>query len=322
MRKGLITAGLVGLAAMLGSSAFAEDYPSKPLTIACATAAGSTGAQWCQMVSEILSKPDILGQPVNVELKPGGSGNEAAIYLTQRPADGYTLLQGSQSYAGYVNLPTFTPKLDDMEFLLRVEKFIYALGVPADSEFKTFDDAVKYAKEHPGELGIGGNKIGSVHHRLILDAFGAAGAEINYIPYEGSADAVRDTLGKHIPVGLGSIGQWQQHVNSGAIRILAVLNDERVSAWPDAPSIKELGYDYPVTHNFMAIIVKTGTPDDVKQKLRDAFAKLVESDEYKAYLAQSPHVVPWFNADPDVVQKEWQDTVSGTKEFMQKAGMI
>lgn len=294
----------------------ADNYPSKPLELSCATAAGSTGAQWCQMVSEILAKQGYLGKPVRVAFRPGGSGNENGVFLDRAPADGYTLSQLSQSHAGYMNLPTFTPDPNNFEPLLRVEKFLYNLAVPADSQFKTFDDLVQYAKKNPGQLGVGGNKIGSVHHRHIVDAFGAAGATVNYIPYEGSADAVRDLLGKHIPVALGTTGQWLPHIKAGSVRVLVTLNEERIPLLPDVPTIKELGYDYPITHNFIGIMVKKGIPEERKQALRVAFRKLVESEEYKQYLAVSPHVVVWYSDDPATVQKEWDYYLKSAKDFM------
>ncbi|HEY9215465.1 MAG TPA: tripartite tricarboxylate transporter substrate binding protein [Ancylobacter sp.] len=319
-----LAAGLVAAVVTIGllPSAQAQTYPTKPIELVCSTSPGSTAAQWCQLMAQVLAKPDVLGKPVNVNYKGAGSGNEAAVYVQQRPADGYTLLHANASWSGYMNLPTFTAKPDDFEFLVKVEKFVYALATQSDSEFKTFNDVVTAAKLKPGTIAVAGNKIGSIHHKHVISAFKAAGAEVNHIPYEGSGDAIRDLLGKHVPVALGSIGQIQPHVQSGKLRALVVLSEERSPAFPDVPSIVELGYVYPISHQWQGIFVKKGTPPEVKAKLREAFAKVVNGPEYAEYLKNSPHVEKTFEADEAKLKKSFDAELKDYRTFMQANGIL
>lgn len=310
---------------LLGSICAAQaqdDYPQKPVELVCSTSPGSTAAQWCQMVAQVLSQGDMLGVPVNVAFKGAGSGNEAAVYVRGRPSDGYTILHANASWSGYMNLPTFEASVEDFEFLARIEKFIYALGTHSDMPYQTFDDAVKAAKEKPGTLAVAGNKIGSIHHKHILSVFAAAGAEAVHIPYEGSGDAVRDVLGQHVPLGLGSIGQLQPHVEAGSIRPLVVLNEERVAAFPDVPTPAELGYDYPISHQWQGIFLRSGTPDEVKVKLREALTKMMDSPEYADYLKNSPHVEKNFETDPATLKRSFEDEISDYRKFMQANGIL
>ncbi|WP_127143833.1 Bug family tripartite tricarboxylate transporter substrate binding protein [Pelagibacterium montanilacus] len=318
---GLVSVALTSTFAL--SAATAQDsYPSEPIELVCSTSAGSTAAQWCQMMSQVLSQDHVLGVPVNVSYRGAGSGNEAAVHVAQRDSDGYTLLHANASWSGYMNLPTFTPEISDFEFLARVEKFIYALGTHVDSEFETFEDTVEYARENPETLAIAGNKIGSIHHKHILSVYGAAGVDVNHIPYEGSGDAVRDVLGQHVPMGLGSIGQLQPHVEAGNMRPLVVLNEERVEAMPDVPTAAELGYEYDISHQWQGIFVKSGTPDEVKDVLRIALEQVVESPEYAEYLENSPHVEANFESDGEVLAESFQAELDDYRSFMEDNGIL
>jgi len=319
-----LAAGLaaVMLSAVAAPAAHAQAFPTKPIELVCSTSPGSTAAQWCQLMAQVLAKPDILGKPVNVVYKGAGSGNEAAVYVMSRPADGYTLMHTSASFSGYMNLPTFAAKPSDFEFLVKVEKFIYALAVRSDSEYKSFGEIVSAAKLAPGSIGVAGNKIGSIHHKHILSAFSAAGANVNHIPYEGSGDAIRDLLGGHVPAGLGTIGQIMPHQEAGKLRTLVVLNEQRSPSMPDVPTIQELGFVYPISHQWQGIFVKANTPDAVKAKLREAFKKIVDGPEYAEYLKNSPHVEKAFETDGDALRKSFEEELQGYRSFMQQNGIL
>ncbi|MGV6876493.1 Bug family tripartite tricarboxylate transporter substrate binding protein [Pseudochelatococcus sp. B33] len=316
---------LASVALLLGSvapSTAQTSYPERPVEFVCSTSPGSTAAQWCQLMAQALSQKDALGVPVNVTYKAAGSGNEAGVYVRGRPADGYTILHTAASWSGYMNLPTFEPSVDDFEYLARIEKFVYALGAHADGPYKNFADAVAAAKEKPGTLAVAGNKIGSVHHKHILSLFTAADAEVVHIPYEGSGDAVRDVLGQHVPLGLGSIGQLQPHVEAGTIRPLVVLNEERVAAFPDVPTPAELGFSYPISHQWQGIFLRAGTPEEVKEKIRAALTTVMDSPEYANYLEVSPHVEKNFETDPQVLKQSLDRELSDYREFMQANGIL
>lgn len=313
--------GIVLGTALFVGAATAQDYPSKPIEFICATSPGSTAATWCQLMADLISKPDNLGQPVHVTFKGGGSGNEAAVYMMGKPADGYTLLHANASWSGYMNLPTFSPDPADFQLVTKVEKFLYVLATNAGTEYQSFDDLVKAAKAKPGTIGVAGNKIGSIHHKHIISLFNAVGAEINYIPYEGSGDAVKDVLGNHVPVGLGSIGQWAPHVQSGSVRQLVLINEERADTISDVPSARDLELNYPIQHQWQGVFLRRGTPDDVRNRIADAFAKAIETPEYKTYLKNSPHVVPAFESDPQKLSVDFAAELKDFGEFMKENGM-
>ena len=194
---------VLAIAALFASPALAE-YPDKPVTISCGTSPGSGAARWCQMMAQGLAKKEALGVPVRVVFKPGGSGNESAVYADNKPADGYTLMHANGSYSGYMNLPTFSVKRSDLTLVARVVKSLYVLVTPADSQYKTFADVVKAAKAEPGKLAVAGNKLGSNAHQQVISLFNAAGVKVNHIPYRGTGKSLKDMLGHHILLGLSN----------------------------------------------------------------------------------------------------------------------
>ena len=136
----IIAAASAAAVAFTGTVFAQEKWPEKPIEMLCATSAGSGAANWCLLMSELMSEQ--LGAPVEVLFKPAGAGNEAATYVDERPADGYTWLQRNTSYGGYMNLPTFRPDPANFEVPVEVEKFLYVVAVNAASPYKTWEDLV------------------------------------------------------------------------------------------------------------------------------------------------------------------------------------
>lgn len=313
----------IGLAAALClpsmSSAIAA-WPEKSIEMVCATSPGSGAANWCQLFARMVGKN--LGQTIHVLFKGGGGGNAAAAYVASRPADGYTWLQRNTSYAGYMNMPTFKPNPEDFEVMVEVEKFLCIIGVPGDSKYNKFEDVVKDMKANPGRISVAGNKPGSAHHRHLINLFKAFGVKWNYVPYKGSGGAMKDVIGKHVPVGIGPPGIWLPHVKSGKARFLLLLDDKRSDRMPGIPIPKEFGKDYEFTHQVQGMFAKIGTPKAVKEKIVAAFEKATHSATYKEYTARSPHVVPQFSGDIDENTKRFHKIRIETGRFLREAGLI
>lgn len=314
----LAAAGAVVMFAGTMAPAIAA-WPERPIEMVCATSPSSGAAKWCRLFADLVSQD--LGQHVEVLFKGGGGGNTAAAYVDSKPADGYTWLQRNTSYAGYMNMPTFKPDPKDFEVVVEVEKFLYVIGVRADSKYKTFQDVIDDMKAHPGQISVAGNKPGSAHHRHLINLFNAFGVEWNFVPYKGSGDAMKDVLGGHVPVGIIPPGIWTPHVKAGKARSLLLLNEEH-SDRIDLPIPKDLGKNYAFTHQIQGMFVKTGTPADVKKRIALAFRHAVGTDTYKDYVKKNVHVVPAFNDNGPVINKRFHDARIETGEFLRKAGLI
>lgn len=309
------------IAALFASPALAE-YPDKPITISCGTSPGSGAARWCQVMADGLSRKDALGVPVRVVFKPGGSGNESAVYTDNKPADGYTLMHANGSYSGYMNLPTFSVKRSDLTLVARIVKTLYVLVTPADSKFKTFGDVVKAAKAEPGKLPVAGNKLGSNAHRQIISLFNAADVTVNHIPYRGTGKSLKDLLGHHIMLGLSNPQLVIPHIKAGKIRALVLLDSKRLPEMPNAPIPKELGLNYKLPVQWQGFFLKAGTPPEVKAKIVKALGVVVHSEAFKNYLKKSPGVVEDFITDESELNKDLDENIKSTRTFMKANGLI
>ena len=312
---------MLAVAALVATPALAA-YPDKPITMICATSPGSGAARWCQMMAQGLARKNALGVPVRVVFKPGGSGNEAAVYADNKPADGYTLMHANGSYAGYMNLPTFSVKRSDLTLTARIVKSLYVLVTPADSKYKTFAEVVTAAKAEPGKLPVAGNKLGSNAHQQIISLFNAAGVKVNHIPYRGTGKSLKDMLGHHIMLGMSNPSLVISHIKAGELRALVLLDTKRLPEMADVPVPKDLGLNYDLPVQWQGFFLKTGTPPAVKAKIIKALGVVVQSPEFKAYLKKTPGVVEDFITDEAALNMDLDKNIKATRKFMKANGLI
>lgn len=318
--KATTVAAVVGASTLaMGASQAVAAWPERPIELVCATGAKSGAAQWCRVMAGILSKD--LGVHVEPLFEGGGGGNTAADMVSKKPADGYQLLHRNTSYAGYMNLPTFKVDPNQFEVLVHMTKFIYVIGVPADSKYKTFQEVIDDMKANPGKISVAANKPGSAHHRHLINLFNAFDVKWNFVPYKGSGGAMRDVLGGHVPVGIIPTGLWDGQVKAGKGRTLLLLNED---AYPgiEAPTPADLGKPYKFTHQIQGFFIKKDTPEDIKQKLRDAFKRVSETQEYKDYIKNTLGAINVFSVDGPALTKEFNDLRVETGNFLRDNGLL
>jgi len=264
-RLALTAAWLAPLATTL--SAFAQEWPSKPIRMIINFAPGSSPDVLGRAVATPLSQA--LGVPVVVENRTGAGGIVGAEAAAKAPGDGYTLLMASGSTM--VVVPSLAAKLpyDPAKDLLpvaataRLELF---LVVRSDSPFRTFADLQKFARANPGKLSYGSPGNGSTPHIGAEMLKHMAGIFAVHIPYRGSAPALQDLLAGNLDFFMDP-GIAAPHIRSGALRLLAVGSTKRSFLYPDTPTLAELGlkgYDGGSTHSFYA---PAGTPQPVIERL-------------------------------------------------------
>lgn len=298
-------------------TAQADKFPSKPFELAITSSAGSGISNWGLMIGQILSKPGFLGKPVHVLFKGGGSGNESAVYVHEKPADGYTLLQMSGSHAGYFNLPTMTYPWKDFKFVARIQRTVYAIGVAGDSQFKTFKDVMAYAKAHPGELAMGSNKVGSIHHRMQVALWKAVGLNVRFVPYKGTGKVVADVIGHHLPIGMADPGTWAPHIKSGAARLLLLLSDKRIPELPNVPVPSDLGIKVDLPVQFQAIVVRKEVPEARVKILQKALHKAMETKTYKDYIKSTlGGQIPYWSDNVAQLNADFAKDLKNAHEFM------
>lgn len=299
-----------------------DEFPSEPMELVCTTSPGSSVATWCQLLAQEF--PKVLGVPMRVVYKSGGSQHEPVLYVAGKPADGHTIMHISASFYGYFHLPHYTKTYeDDFEVLAQVEKHVYGVAVKCDNKYgiKTYEDLVNAAKANCGKMAMGSNKVGSTHHRHQLAFLSDAGIGecVRFVPYQGDGDTVKDVMGGHLDVGQASPRTWRPHVDAGTACPLVMKSEERLSNdkhWKNVRTVSEVGLDYAIPHHWQGLMLKKGTPPEVRAKLVDALKKVTSSPAYQDYLAKGPHIVLDVKTDLDWLNKDMAENQAEVKKFM------
>ncbi len=267
-------AALAGAVALPFAAARAEDFPSKPIKIVVPFAPGSATDVAARGLANKLQ--EILKQPILVDDKPGASGQLGAQIVATAPADGYTLIMGTNS-TNAANKALFRKLSYDPEKdfapIIRCVLGVNVLVVNNDLPIKSVADLVDYAKKNPGKLNY---SEASSSQRLSGEMFNQlAGVKIERVPYKSSPQALGDVNSGQVQLMFPDLPQGLTQVQAGKVRGLAVTGPQRTKVAPDLPAIAETVKDYSLVF-WQAIFAPAGTPRPIQQKLYDAIAEALK----------------------------------------------
>ena len=251
--------------------------PSEPVNMIVAYKAGSGTDNTARVLSQFATK--YIGQTVVIDNQEGGSGSIGWTALSQANPDGYTL--------GFVNLPTLCSNIVEGLGDYTMEDFVPICNhvnetslvlVAANSQFDTLEDLVTYAKEHPGELkaSTNGNKASNHIGAQLLSS--TAGFEYTAIPYGGTADQLLALRQGEVDFSVAKEADIASMVSE--LKVLGVFDTQRMEAFPDAPTLGELGYYDQWYGSARAIVAPKGTPQEIIDFYADAFKQAMEDAEY------------------------------------------
>ena len=303
-------------AAMPFAAAQAQGFPNKPVKLVIAFPAGGPTDITMRQLADNASR--ILGQPVIVDNTPGAGGTLPAQALQTSQADGYTIAQIPLGVfrLGYTTKLNWDP-IKDISYVINVTGYAFGVVVPADSPFKTWADFVAYAKANPGRLTYGSTGNLTSPHLTMETLAQRAGIQLQHVPYKGSADLMLATVSGQLMAAADSTG-FAPQVEAGKLRVLNTWGDKRLAKFPDAPTLKELGYDI-VQNSPFGIGAPKGTPPDVVKKLHDAFKQAMEEPSYVAALGRYD-MLPDYKSTAQYTQFA-QDTVAKEKVVIEKLGL-
>ena len=302
--------------AVSSAAAWAQTFPVRPIKLVIAFPAGGPTDITMRQLADNASK--ILGQPVIIDNKPGAGGTLPAQALQTAQPDGYTL---AQMPLGVFRLP-YTTKINwdpvkDINYVINVTGYAFGIVVPADSPFKTWADFVAYAKANPGKLTYGSTGTFTSPHLTTELIAQKAGIQLQHVPYKGSADLMLATVSGQLMAAADSTG-FAPQVEAGKVPVLNTWGDKRLAKFPDAPTLKELGYDT-VQNSPFGIGAPKGTPPEVVQKVHDAFKKAMEEPSYVTALGRYD-MLPNYMSSADYT-KFAQDTFGREKALIEKLGL-
>jgi tripartite-type tricarboxylate transporter receptor subunit TctC len=257
-------------AAGIATSATAQDYPSKPVTVVIPYAAGGSTETMARVFSVALGKE--MGTKVIAKVRPGAGGALGASEVSRAPADGYTILFAASSTLMWPPLTQDVDySLDSFDFVAKITDYQQAVVAAENAPFDTMKELVAYSKEHSVSYGDQ-----SSLSRAFIDAVGEMeGVQWNGIPTKGGGEMVPFLLGGKIDFA------WSGGVHQaydGKMKVLMSMNHDRLAEKPDVPSIHEL---YGISMPSEAILsVPKGTPEDVIAFIAEKAEAAMQNPEF------------------------------------------
>lgn len=278
-------------------------WPVRTITMIVPFPPGGLADLVARPVAEAMSRE--LGQPVVIENKAGAGGGIGMAQAAKAKADGYTVLMALSSLtvipeADVVlgRAPMFA--LNDLRPIARFTADPTVLAVRADAPWKTVKDFVEDAKKRPNVLNYGSSgNYGTMHVPMEILAQNA-GIKLTHVPFTGAGPAVVALLGGQIDAVSSGPATVLQHVKAGKIRVLAHWGTTQLGALPEAPSLKEAGYNAEYAQ-WSGLFIPKDTPEPIAQRLRAAAKAAAQDSKVKEVILNAGSPV-LYQDSPDFEQ--------------------
>ena len=278
MKLRLMFATLLSVVALNSVAA----YPDKPIKFLVPWPPGGATDQVARILAIPLTKE--LGVSVFIENKGGAGGNIGTQAFVQDKPDGYSILMATSSTnaagphlfanQGFDAAKDFTP-------VVLVCTIPNIMVVPEASPWNSMKDLMSDAKQNPGKFTYGSAGIGASQHLAGAQFKTVTGLDIRHVPYKGSGPAALDLMAGHIDMMLdtGSLN----NIKAGKLKALGIAADKRIPELPNVPTMKEVGVPM-VANAWYGVMLPTGAPKDITEKLNAAFNKVLKDPEVRKSL--------------------------------------
>jgi len=244
VRRRALALGAAGLAA----PALAQGrFPDRPIRLIVPWPPGGSADAQLRSLADLAGKR--LGQNIIVENRPGASGTMGALHLaTQARPDGYTIGQMHLSVIRRPFLVRNPPwdSVEDFSHIIGLCGWMFGICVKADGPIKTWADYLDYARKNPGRLTYTTSGIATTNHLTMEELAAREKLELVHVPYRASNEAAVAVASGEV-MSVADSSAWAPLVDGGQLRLICVWTAERSARFPDAPTLRELGYDMVVT---------------------------------------------------------------------------
>lgn len=256
----------------------------------------------------------MTNRPLIPTNRGGGSGAEALLHLNDARDPDHTLMVTLNSFyttpirqeALGIDIETFTPIT-----MMGVDPFV--LWVHKDSGITDFDGFLAKVREMDGEYVMGGTGAGQEDSIVIAYMSGVYDLDIKYIPYDGGGAVAKDLAGQQIMATVNNPAEAKGFYEAGDFVPLLAFSDTRMDAYPDVPTIKELGHDFSY-YNQRAIVGAPGMSDEAAAYYRDIFGQVYASDAWQDYLvSESLSPLPMDEAE---TRAYWATQVANHRQLL------
>ena len=322
-RTALTVASVLALAACLApaaSRAQATKYPDRPVKVVIGFTAGGGTDVAARVIAQKLA--EATGQSFVVENRPGASGLIASEQVAKAPADGTTIMVGSQTTLAVA--PALYKK-----FQLDVTKELTGMAmigvsplvavVNANSPIHSIKDLIAEAKAKNGTMNFGSGGVGTTPHMAgELFAFNA-GIKMVHVAYRGEAPGINDLLGGQIPFMFSNLSVVLGNVQGGKLRALAVTSSKRVASLPDVPTVAETfpGVD---AATWFALVGPTGMPREAVTRINAETKRIVATADFQQRL-ETIGMFPDQDRTPDEINAYIKSEIAKWAKVIADAGV-
>lgn len=288
--------GVVAAAALAASGSHAQGFPSRPIELVVHTSPGGGTDVIARVVADILTREKLVGQPVNVVNRPGGAGAIAYTYFKGKRGDPHTimtvasltlLIQTTRPEMG-MGLEHFTP----LAFLAQDPQ---AVMVATDSPFRTLKDLIEAGSREPDSRVASVSSPGGTARMLLWLLERETGARYKVVSFKSGADAILSVMGGHTHVTTENISEGHSAVTAKKLRVLAVSSVQRLPVVPDAPTLKELGYDIHVGTG-RGFAMPADVPKDAAARMEATLERVYHSAAWKEHAERSMYENIWMGS--------------------------
>ena len=313
----ILITGLAAVVGVVGTSALAEEFPSRTVEIVIHSKYGG-GTDTTARMMMIRTRRN-LGVDMVVNAKRGGSGAKAHQYALGKPKDGHTVLALTQSHLYTIARGKSPLKIDDVVGVARAMDDPTFITVSAKSPYKTLKDLVKASKDKALNWGVA--QVGGTEHIGLALFAKEAGIKFKAVPFGSGAQMVQALMSGAIEATLPNVSEGGQQVKDGTFRALAVMAEKRLADYPDVPSTYEQGYKAK-TSTTRGYWVLKGTPRDRIEKLSKAMVKAMKHETFANYLKGSGLTVEDSVAGHEIWDKHIKEEYAKAEQALKDLGLI
>lgn len=312
MKQKLLVVALAA-AAWVSPHAAAQWKPSKPVEILVHTGPGGGADVFARFISNAVEKEKVAPVRMNVTNKTGGGGITAMHYVGEKKGDGHMIAVFTGNWmTNPLTSAEAKVTVKDMTPIVRLVLEPALIAVKADSPFKTLKDFVDAAKKSPGKLKQSGGSLTSRDNVVRQLLMKHTGANWVFISFPGGGERIAALLGGHVEMMIVEPQEAGEHIKGGNMRVIAQVNETRLSAFPNVPTLKEAGFDVPIVPQVRGIVGPPGMPREAVAYYEDLFLKLTKTPTWNKYL-QDNHFENGYMKSAELAKffDEFTDTMRG-----------
>ena len=271
-------------ASWMGCSVSQDSYPSKTVTVICPWAAGGGTDSLSRIIASMLQEQ--YGSPFTVLNRTGGSGAVGHSAGSLAAPDGYTITMitselNTMHRMGYTELT-----YKDFQPVVQLNGDAGSILVRKDSPWQTINDYIDHVRKNPGKTTLSGTATGGAWDLAragLLLAAGLPVSSVRWIPSKGAAPSIVELLGGHLDAVCCSVPEVAPQLESGELRALAVMSDERLQEFPDIPTCKESGIEWSAV-GWRGIAVPNNTPPEIVKSLEQKILAVVKTEDFMDFM--------------------------------------